>query len=66
MRFTVKPQQNEFTEWLEYTFSDMNVNKDGKNSAVVNLMWEKMKIPFTVEDDNIVNDFVNRMIIVNC
>jgi Protein of unknown function (DUF2911) len=49
MRFTVKPQQTEFTEWLEYTFSDMNVNKDGKNSAVINLIWEKLKIPFTVE-----------------
>ena len=49
MRFTVKPQQNEFTEWLEYNFSDMKVNKDGKNSAVVNLIWEKLKIPFTLE-----------------
>jgi hypothetical protein len=49
MRFTVKPQQTEFNEWLEYTFSDMKVNKDGKNSAVVNLIWEKLKVPFTVE-----------------
>jgi hypothetical protein len=49
MRFTVKPQQNEFTEWLEYSLSDMNVNKDGKNSAVVNLIWEKLRVPFTVE-----------------
>ncbi len=49
MRFTVKPQQSEFTEWLEYTFSDMNVKKDGKNSAVVNLIWEKLRVPFTVE-----------------
>jgi hypothetical protein len=49
MRFTVKPQQNEFTEWLEYSFSDMKVSKDGKNSAVVNLIWEKLRVPFTVE-----------------
>jgi Protein of unknown function (DUF2911) len=49
MRFTVKPQQNDFTEWLKYTFSEMKVNKEGKNSAVVNLIWEKLKIPFTVE-----------------
>ena len=49
MRFTVKPHLTEFAEWLEYTFSDMKVNKDGKNSAVVNLIWEKMKVPFTVE-----------------
>jgi hypothetical protein len=49
MRFTVKPQQSEFTEWLEYTFSDMKVNKDGKNSAVVNLIWEKLRVPFTIE-----------------
>ena len=52
MRFNVKPEQTEFTEWLDYSFSDMKVNKDGKNSAVINLRWEKMKIPFTVEDDN--------------
>ena len=49
MRFIVKPQQNEFTEWLEYTFSDMMVNKDGKNSVVVNLIWEKLRVPFTIE-----------------
>jgi hypothetical protein len=49
LRFTAKPQQTDFTEWLEYNFSDLKVNKDGKNSAVVNLIWEKMKVPFTVE-----------------
>ena len=47
MRFNVKPEQTEFTEWLDYSFSDMKVNKGGKNSAIINLRWEKMKIPFT-------------------
>jgi Protein of unknown function (DUF2911) len=49
LRVNVKPQQTQFTEWLEYDFSDMNVNKDGKNSTVINLIWERMKVPFTVE-----------------
>ena len=48
-RFTVKPQAASFQEWLTYTFSDMKVNEKGKNSAVINLTWEKMRVPFTVE-----------------
>lgn len=49
LRIKVKPQSAEFNEWLEYTFSDMKINKKGNNSAVINLNWDKLKIPFTVE-----------------
>jgi tetratricopeptide (TPR) repeat protein len=34
------------TEFLQYSFSNQT-----PNSAVVNLMWEKWRIPFTVETD---------------
>ena len=48
-RFKVTPKRANYHEWLEYTFSDMKVDAKGKNSAVVNLIWEKLKVPFTVE-----------------
>ncbi len=49
LRIKVKPVANNFHEWLEYTFSDMKVQKAGmKNSAVINLVWEKLRVPFTV------------------
>jgi hypothetical protein len=37
---------NEGVEWLTYTFSDQT-----DNSAVVSLVWEKIKIPFKVSVD---------------
>ena len=51
VRFDVKPQASSAQEWLSYTFSDMKVNEKGINSAVVNLNWEKIKLPFTIETD---------------
>lgn len=45
LRVTVKTAQlNESVEWLKYEF--MN---ETDNSAVIALMWEKLKIPFKVE-----------------
>jgi Protein of unknown function (DUF2911) len=52
LRFTVKPEKANFTEWLKYNFTDIKVNqtKDGSNnSAVVNMIWDKLKISFKVE-----------------
>lgn len=49
LRIKVKPQPAEFHEWLEYTFSDMKVNKKESNSAVINLVWGKLKVPISVE-----------------
>ncbi len=49
LRFNVTPQSTGFKEWLDYVFTDMKVNAKGKNSAVINLMWEKLKLPFTIE-----------------
>lgn len=47
LRVTVKTEPlNESVEWLKYEF--MN---ETDNSAVIELMWEKLKIPFKVEVD---------------
>jgi hypothetical protein len=49
MRVNVKTAAlNESVERLTYQFAD-----EKENSAVVALLWEKMKIPFTVETDYI-------------
>jgi hypothetical protein len=45
LRVKTKPQMvSENQEWLEYTFDPLT-----DNSAQVNIRWEKMRVPFTVE-----------------
>ena len=47
LRVTVKTEPlNESVEWLKYEFIN-----ETDNSAVIALMWEKLKIPFKVEVD---------------
>jgi hypothetical protein len=51
LRFKVKPETNDFHEWLEYNFSDMKVDTKNvqANSVVVDMMWEKVKVSFTIK-----------------
>ena len=44
LRIKVKPESNPFTERMAFTVTDMT-----DNSANVNLIWEKLKVPFKVE-----------------
>jgi hypothetical protein len=44
LRIKVKPESNPFTERMAFTITDMT-----DNSANVNLIWEKLKVPFKVE-----------------
>jgi len=45
LRVKTKPQMaSENQEWLEYTFDPVT-----DNSATVNIRWEKLRVPFTVE-----------------
>ncbi len=44
LRIKVKPQENPFTERMAFTITDMD-----ENSARVNLLWEKLKLSFTVD-----------------
>jgi hypothetical protein len=47
LRVKVKPVTlDRSVEWLKYEFSD-----ETENSAVISLLWEKLKIPFKVEVD---------------
>ena len=46
LRIKVKPDQNSFTERMIFTFSDMT-----DNSAMVNLLWEKIKVSFKIETE---------------
>ncbi len=44
VRVKVKPLKSDMTEWLAYEFTDMKTN-----SALINLIWEKLRIPFKIE-----------------
>ena len=44
LHIKVKPEPNPFTERMAFTITDMT-----DNSANVNLIWEKLKLPFKVE-----------------
>ncbi|MGA8265166.1 MAG: DUF2911 domain-containing protein [Ignavibacteriaceae bacterium] len=50
LKINVKPVEHDFQEWLEYNFTNMDVQKAGmKNSANVNLDWEKLRVSFKIE-----------------
>lgn len=44
IRFKVKPKPTEFEEWLRY-----DITKTGDYSAIISLIWEKLKISIKVE-----------------
>ncbi len=44
LRINVKPEKNNFTEWLRY-----EITKTSDSTAVISLEWEKLKVPFKVE-----------------
>jgi hypothetical protein len=44
LRINVKPEKNNFTEWLNY-----GITKTSDSTAVISLEWEKLKVPFKVE-----------------
>ena len=52
LKIKVKPVEHNFQEWLEYNFSNMDVEKAGmQNSANVNLDWDKLRVSFKVVAD---------------
>ncbi len=51
LRLDITPQSRNFIEWLNYSFSDLKVNTHGKNSAVLNLNWEKVRLPIKIETE---------------
>jgi len=53
-RFSVKPVQNDFEEWLSYSFDQVS-----PNSTTLNLNWENLSIPIKIVVD------VNKTVIEN-
>jgi hypothetical protein len=47
LRIKVKPVANSNHEWLLYSFTEMDPKHP--TSAQINLLWEKLKVPFKVE-----------------
>lgn len=60
LRFSVRPEKSDFTEWLVYGFENLT-NK----SADVFLKWENLKIKFTAEFDvdNVVLDHFRKALV---
>jgi tetratricopeptide (TPR) repeat protein len=54
VRFTVNPVNNEFQEWLSYSFDGLSAN-----STTLSLKWEKLSIPIKIDVD------VNATVIAN-
>jgi len=46
LRIEVTPEEGYWQEWLAYT-----ITKTSNNSAIINLEWEKLKVPIIVEVD---------------
>lgn len=44
LRIKVKPLTNKFYEWLSYSFL-----KKSENSAVLELEWDKLRVPFEIK-----------------
>lgn len=44
VRIQVKAQPHEFTEWMQFSFPDIAVDK-----ATIALDWEKLRVPFEIE-----------------
>jgi len=46
LRFDVQPQTGPFTEWMAF-----QITPSGNGKAVVEMAWENLRVPFTVESD---------------
>ena len=46
LRFDVQPQTGPFTEWMVF-----QITPAGNGKAVVEMAWENLRVPFTVETD---------------
>ncbi len=56
LRVKVKSQPAEFHQWLSYEFSERRPDR-----ATVALVWEKLKVPFTITIPNIGQYYVDQM-----
>ena len=54
LRVQVKAQPHEFTEWMEFSLPDIDVDK-----ATVALDWEKLRVPFEIQVETIEHALTN-------
>lgn len=53
LRVKVKPEKNEFTEFLTFDFTDRQPDK-----ATVALKWENLEVPMTITVDNMADRYI--------
>ena len=56
LRVEVNPEENDFHEWLTFEFTDRQ-----KDKATCALMWENLKIPFTIKVPNVNNLYASHI-----
>ena len=56
LRVTVKPEKAPYREWLTYDFLDRRVDR-----ATVALMWEELRVPFTITVDDMPGLYIANM-----
>lgn len=56
LRVKVKPEKNEFTEFLTFDFTDRQPEK-----AVVALKWESLEVPMTITVDNMADRYITNL-----
>lgn len=56
LRVAVKPAKNEYHEWLTYEFTDRR-----SDQATVALMWEDVRVPWTIKVDNVTDLYLARI-----
>jgi hypothetical protein len=56
LRVTVKPEKSPYREWLTYDFTDRQPAK-----ATVALMWEELRVPFTISVDDMPGLYVDNI-----
>jgi len=56
LRVTVKPEKNNYHEWLNYEFIDRQ-----PSSCIVALEWENLKVPIKFKVEDIVELYINTM-----
>ena len=56
LRVTVKPEKAPYREWLTYDFTDRKSDR-----ATVALLWEELKVPFTISVDDMPSLYIDNM-----
>lgn len=56
LRVDVMPAKSEYHEWVTYDFTDR-----GPDSCTAELMWENIRLPFTIKVNNMTDLYISRL-----